>query len=317
MGQQRSWIVVGAGSLVEQRVPINGRLSIGRECHGVAEDRRLILPDTSISRDHLEVRCTPGQSPTLTDRSTNGTVLNGRRVERGETIELHDGDVITLGASSLLFHHIADAGEQLSIVTPRTTIRSTSAVRLAVVVGDIVGYTGMTESHGGQAVARVTEPLFAALHQQVVEHRGTVINYGGDSIMSAWDADWDPGAAAAAVRFALAADALVTECAATLPVGDRDGQRVQMGWAVTIGEAAMAHPTPARGEIHGDAVTLAFRIAGLAAREGHEPVLVTSDVAVAAPAAAAYGPEIDVEARGRRTPARLQAARSKVSIPTG
>jgi pSer/pThr/pTyr-binding forkhead associated (FHA) protein len=42
-----------------------------------------------------------GDAVTVVDRgSTNGTLVNGRRVS---TAVLHDGDVVELGASSLVF----------------------------------------------------------------------------------------------------------------------------------------------------------------------------------------------------------------------
>jgi hypothetical protein len=60
----------------------------------------LQVPDLNVSRRHAEVR-REGSAFVLADLgSTNGTFLNGRRVERAP---LEDGDVITLGSTEVVF----------------------------------------------------------------------------------------------------------------------------------------------------------------------------------------------------------------------
>lgn len=80
----------------ERAVPLDAQVTVlGR---GAAADVR--LSDTGVSRIHAEVRL-EGAVATLADRgSTNGTILNGRRVS---TAVLTDGDVIEVGASRLVF----------------------------------------------------------------------------------------------------------------------------------------------------------------------------------------------------------------------
>jgi Protein of unknown function (DUF3662)/FHA domain len=75
---------------VTSRVVVIGR---SREC-----DVR--LADTNVSRRHAELR-QDGATYWLVDLgSTNGTNLNGRRVEREK---LSDGDAITIGSTELIF----------------------------------------------------------------------------------------------------------------------------------------------------------------------------------------------------------------------
>ena len=75
---------------VTSRVVVIGR---SREC-----DVR--LADTNVSRRHAELR-QDGATYWLVDLgSTNGTDLNGRRVEREK---LSDGDAITIGSTELIF----------------------------------------------------------------------------------------------------------------------------------------------------------------------------------------------------------------------
>jgi Protein of unknown function (DUF3662)/FHA domain len=69
---------------------------------GRSRDCDLQLTDANVSRRHAEVR-QEGASYWIVDLgSTNGTELNGRRVERAQ---LSDGDRITLGATDVRFGH--------------------------------------------------------------------------------------------------------------------------------------------------------------------------------------------------------------------
>ena len=75
-------------------------LKQGGNVIGRGQDADFRLPDTGVSRRHLEITW-DGQSATLADiGSTNGTTVNGTPVQ---TWQLADGDVIRVGHSSLVF----------------------------------------------------------------------------------------------------------------------------------------------------------------------------------------------------------------------
>ncbi|MFD2418050.1 DUF3662 and FHA domain-containing protein [Amycolatopsis pigmentata] len=75
-------------------------LKQGSNVVGRGQDADFRLPDTGVSRRHLEITW-DGQSATLADiGSTNGTTVNGTPVQ---TWQLADGDVIRVGHSSLVF----------------------------------------------------------------------------------------------------------------------------------------------------------------------------------------------------------------------
>jgi class 3 adenylate cyclase len=300
------WLVVAPGTPAELVVPIGGRLFVGRECAGVDPDRRLLIDHPAVSRDHLELRSHPAGGTTMIDESTNGTRLNGRRVERGEPVPLADGDRLELGEAVLVFHAAARDPVPPSV---RTTMRAVAVGRIAVTVGDIVGYTGMTERYGPEPVARATEALFAGLSDTLVEHRGMVGNIAGDSLFAAWDADRDAQAAVRAVSFALHADELVIRTAEDLATAGVFEEPLRMGWAVSLGQAAVGRPKIAREEMHGDAINLAFRLSGVAARGGRAAVLVTDEAAAAAPSAATYDAVEELPIRGRAALARVRPAR--------
>jgi Protein of unknown function (DUF3662)/FHA domain len=77
------------------RVLENGRAVLGR-----SKECDLQVPDANVSRRHAELR-QEGSSWWLVDLdSTNGTELNGKRVQRSR---LSDGDTITVGGTDLVF----------------------------------------------------------------------------------------------------------------------------------------------------------------------------------------------------------------------
>jgi len=78
----------------------NYSLKQGGNVVGRGQDADFRLPDTGVSRRHVEITW-DGQSATLADLgSTNGTTVNGTPVQ---TWQLADGDVVRIGHSSLVF----------------------------------------------------------------------------------------------------------------------------------------------------------------------------------------------------------------------
>ena len=296
VGGESGWLILASGTEAESTVPVLERLFVGRECAGIEPSSRLIIDRPNVSRDHFELRADPMIGITLIDLSTNGTWVNGRRVERGEPLALSDGDRIELGDLELEFRTPpearAEGDSNLTIVTPSST-------RLAVAVGDVVGYTAMTERHGAEPVAGVMETLFGSLQEPLRARGGTVGNYVGDALFATWDIRRDPRATPSAVAFALDAAELVASRAFATELGGVDDVSLRMGWAVTVGDAVAGRPTRGSESIHGDALNLAFRLASVAGRDGRPPVLVTAEVVAGAPQAAAYESLGELSVRGR------------------
>jgi hypothetical protein len=76
------------------------QLTEGSTVVGRGQDAQFRLPDTGVSRRHLEITW-DGQTAMLADLgSTNGTTVNGTPVQ---TWQLVDGDVVRVGQSRLVF----------------------------------------------------------------------------------------------------------------------------------------------------------------------------------------------------------------------
>jgi hypothetical protein len=75
-------------------------LGQGSNVLGRGTDADIRLPDTGVSRKHVDVQLDGGAVVVEDLGSTNGTLVNGRRVGRQE---LADGDVIRIGHSVLVY----------------------------------------------------------------------------------------------------------------------------------------------------------------------------------------------------------------------
>ena len=71
----------------------------------VALDRRTLLGDPGISRDHAMIIRTPSGVAVIDNGSLNGTTLNDEAVAQSRATALHDGDVLRLGAWTTLEIH--------------------------------------------------------------------------------------------------------------------------------------------------------------------------------------------------------------------
>jgi class 3 adenylate cyclase len=289
------WVVAAPGSPEERAVRVDGRLFIGRECAGVDEAHRLLVEEAAVSRDHAEIRVST-DGVLVVDRSTNGTRVNRRQIERDEWHPLVDGDVVTIGSTELTIRVLDDALASES--GHRVTATASTSGRMAVLVGDIVNYTPLTEAVGAVAVATAAEQLWREVRPLVIEHGGTVNSYAGDAILATWDAS-ESGGVGAAVRCAVSADAGVGARAPELDVRALDGGPIRMGWAVTVGEVAIGRTSPSKLAVFGDAVNLAFRLSGVAGRDGMPAVLVTDAVAQHAPADVVLGEPTEVVVKGK------------------
>jgi class 3 adenylate cyclase len=80
---------------------------------------------------------------------------------------------------------------------------------------------------------------------------------------------------------------------------DPAGQPVRMGWGVAWGRAAVSLLTGMLVSVLGDTTNVAFRLSGIAGRDGWPDVLVTDAVHRAAAAEFSFTPPSTVQLKGR------------------
>jgi adenylate cyclase len=300
VGPALASIVVAPGSPDEELVPIWDRFFIGRECLGVDEHQRLLLDGPDVSREHLEIRLDPQRDRALVvDMSTNGTRLNGTRMERATSVTLRSGDRLQIGDVDLEFR--SDRFRSDLPFDVRPTIRRITVTKMVMIVGDIAHFSTASQHTDSHLVLEALESLFGGLRVSLARHRGTLSNYVGDAFFATWELDQLPDATDLAVAFALAACEQVAELAPTLPLRGPAGEPLRMGWGAVLGDAAVSL-TGAFVTVVGDATNLAFRLAGLAGRQGRAEVLVSRAVAERVTAAFRLDEPVEVEVKGRSGP---------------
>jgi adenylate cyclase len=279
------WVVVTEvteSGQTDRVVAIVDRVTVGRKQGSIDTPQMVLLEDPMISRTHLELRVEEAGGVVLVDQSTNGTRVNGTKAEPGAPLALRDGDLIEVGAARLGFRSLDNAQRIPAAI--RAAVVMTEPTLMACVVGDVVG---------DDPAAR--DELFAALRELQAAHGAGARHEEADSFFAAWDGSVDPEAVQHAVAFAVAAGAVAAEA-------------LRVGWAVTVGDATEAHTSTTCQAVHGEAINLALRLSGVAAREDEPAVVVSSEVADAAPAAAVYGDVRELDVRGRSAPARFRTA---------
>src|SRR5438270_2068167 len=281
MSETATFLLVSPGTAEERRVPIRARMFIGRECSGVAEEDRLVIDHPEVSRNHLEIRLDPERErASAIDTSTNGTRLNGVRLERTEPVTIRSGDRLTVGPFVLEFRSFTyrDSGT----IDSRRTTRPMRGAPLVLVVGDIIDYSRIFRGVAGDVLAQSLDELFAELRALLGRHRGTMSDYAGDAIFGFWELEHTDTAASDALDFAIAAVGLVERTAAGLPLRDPERQPLRMGWALVAGDGLLTTIGSGRIEVVGDVANLVFRMSGQAGREGRPPILVSESLAEAA-----------------------------------
>jgi class 3 adenylate cyclase len=289
---------------------IRGRLCIGRQCSGFDPDQRVLVDEESVSRVHAEIRLDVDQDQAyVVDLSTNGTRLNGRRIEPGTPVPLMPGDQISVGTALFEFRSARFTGRSQND-EGRPTMRDVSLVRMAMVVGDILGYSSISEYTDADTLIESLGLLYGELYALLVPHRGTLNNYVGDAFFAVWEVDRDPDAALHATEFALAAARRVGKMGGSLPLRDPDGSPIRMGWAVAEGLVGVSTLTGRLATVLGDATNLVFRISGLAGRQGRGEVLVTDAVRMRLGERFRFDRGEEVVVKGRTAAVRIFAAYS-------
>ncbi len=279
-------------------VPIFDQLFVGRECAGVSERRRLVFAERHISRNHFEIRLIADLDlAVVIDTSTNGTLLNGMPLARTVAQPIKPGDTIKIADITMTFRSSRFASVNRQV--PTLTQAQISESDMVMVVGDIVNYSTISQMTGSRLIAESLYTLWRELDELLRAHHGTLSNYAGDALYAVWDLQTTPTARALAIDFALAANSLVVAIGTTLSLRDAEGLPIRMGWGVVHGSAAQAAMARSNAAVLGDSTNLAFRLAGLAGRDGRAPVIVTGKVRAAVQDQYVWGAPEEVAVKGR------------------
>lgn len=243
-------------------------LVLGRECDGLA------LADAQVSRRHLELRGQDGAVVVTDLGSTNGTFVDGVRVDGPTT--LHPGDTLVLGETVVRVVAIAPAtGDEgrRTVVTTGAVERAGADLRrtsidvvadlvtadpgpahvgsdtMTILFSDIESHTERVAGMGDAAWFDLLEAHNRVFREELARAGGREVKAQGDGFMLAFTS------VRRALMFAVAAQQRLAEHSAADP--DR-AIRVRMG--MHTGEA-IEDPS---GDLFGRHVIKAARIANLA-----------------------------------------------------
>ena len=299
-------LILNPGTSDSCEVAVLGLLYVGREVAGAPEHQRLVVDDPSVSRNHLEIRVHERGLAYVVDTSTNGTRVNGIRIERAVPTTLRSGDRLTVGSVELEFQSTSLADEAF---TSFQTIRSVTNADYVMVVADIVGFSTVSHEMPSRLVMESLDVLLAELRVLLTRYRGTLSNYVGDAFFSVWELDSVPNAPELAIEFIVAAAQRLEEIAPSIAFRGLDGQTLRLGWGVAHGDAAVSSLTGVLLGVVGDAANLAFRLSGLATRQGRSDVLVTEAFYQAAVQRFPFGEPESVEVKSWHEPVEVRGLR--------
>lgn len=227
------------GPLAGRRVAVGAELVVGRA------DADLTIDDPLVSRRHALVRPGPGTLEIEDLGSTNGTWVNGERIERPRRL-LH-GDTVRVGATEIEVEAgPAAEGTILAAVPPLAAAAGTAPEPararapeqpppleddelrpVTALFADIVGSTGLGERLPPEEVKVLIGECVSRMTRAVEEFGGSVSSYMGDGIAAFFGVptahEDDPERAArAALRILSEFGAYAEEVAAAWGIADFD-----------------------------------------------------------------------------------------------
>jgi len=167
-------------------------LEIGRKQTGSGK-RKLILPYPEVSGQHAEIRCKPSGWTIVDSGSTNGTTLNGNRLQPGKEYPVKAGDRVQIAQYNLIIH----SPDSLSLyddteedAQDRTQFRI-HLINATILVGDIKGFTSLSEKYATQpgVVMNAARNIFEMMNEEIHKNYGQLEKIAGDAIMAYWHGD--------------------------------------------------------------------------------------------------------------------------------
>ncbi len=260
---------------------VEDRIFIGRVCQGVPEEKRIIVDEPNVSRDHATISRFSHQL-IIKDTSRNGTRINGVRISPGSEYSLKNDDCIEIGSVRLCVKFPARVAMETDSSDEQTTQIISINETVTHLVADVRGFSGLAQRSESEAVFSLVADLFQLLTEAVHQHNGTVKDYAGDAIYAFWEHD-DPFSSQKALNACLAVKSQY------LALNDYLAQRsetdalrnISLGWGVSTGASTLSHYGVRQDNLAlvGDSTNLAFRLAAMANNSLPEPVVICAATA--------------------------------------
>ena len=266
-----------------QQLEIVDKVFIGRSCKGVDPQKRILVQDEQVSRDHAVISRRAEQLQ-ITDRSKNGTWVNGIRLAAGASSDLGDGDTVKLGEFSfcVFYPEIVTTVTDAAILTDGTRVTPTEII-VTNVVADVREFSTFSQENASSDVYALMKVIFDTFSAIVYNFKGTIKDYAGDAVYAFWDHALEPISTQAvlACQAAIQQTQMINEIRTKLSGKNIASDNLQMGWGITTGKVTMSHYGSRAADLAlvGDCTNLAFRLSGLANKELSEKIVICSQTA--------------------------------------
>jgi len=149
----------------------------------------LVLADKEVSRHHALINVQGKSEHWLVDLgSSNGTLLNGRRVKH--PVGLKDGDRLKIGSSLLIFRKMeSPIDPRYSPETSATsglTIMSPATSDLWLLIADIEKFTLLSQTVPVNELAEMVGQWISRCKEVIEKYSGEIYQYLGDGFLAYW-----------------------------------------------------------------------------------------------------------------------------------
>jgi len=265
------------------RIEIVDKVCIGRTCKGINLQKRVLIEDPQVSRNHAEIDWTGGRVQII-DNSRNGTWINAVRMMAGSSKYLSDGDTIRIAdfMFRLSCKEAVKNADDKPITTELTEVSPVSEV-VTTLVADMRGFTAYVQSNPSSDVHDMIKTIFDRFSKVIESNNGTVKDFAGDAIFAFWEHRFANVAiqSYSACRAAVTQMQTLSDLQTTFSGRYAGADMIQMGWGITTGPIIMSQFGARAADLAmvGDCVNLASRLSALANKEITENIIICSQTA--------------------------------------
>ena len=278
------------------------QIIVGRRAPRAKTDAHVILVDKKVSGRHCIIAQSDTGTFVIRDVSRNGVRVDGRRIIPNVELPIDAGAVITVGPFALTLQIDEPVPEEQLESDDLMTEASVGETPIAVLVGDIRGYTTLSQQYPPTQVAETVRRVFERLASLISQHRGTVKEYQGDAVVAFWEGDMTPPFQFAldACRAALALNDVVPRMARDPALWAIEKFPLQMEFGLASGLVSISTVGGSLA-IVGDAINYAFRLEKLA-NDHTGPIISCSTTHLLVQSQFDFQPLGPIQVKGRATP---------------
>lgn len=264
-------------------IDIENRIFIGRICEGAPAEKRIIIDDPDISRDHAMITFSNGRL-SIRDTSSNGTRLNDNRLSPNVEHLLDDTDTLNIGDYAFQVEiYDEDSEDKEPAKLPHETLRLLLEENITHLVADVRGFSKIAQHFSSKKVYLVMDEIFNLMSDIVHDYHGTIKDYAGDCIFAYWEHGQDESKQKAIMACQTAQKQLVTleQTLLEMTIDTKITENLKLGWGITTGKVTMCHFGQRNDNVAiiSDSTNLAFRLSAMANKTIDSPIVLCEKTA--------------------------------------